>query len=157
MLQNFWNTMSGTTINSVLTIISILCTIFSGIYAKRAKKIKESVYNKLDTIDLLQLVEKFGKDYKNLSSKVRSKSIQGDSEEGKKLVALADSILLPINKILPMVDKETHDSIVYRKKNALEQIQKLNTNGTPDINTILAALDEIDQKLRMCADKMKKS
>lgn len=56
-----------------------------------------------------------------------------------------------------MVDKETHDSIVYRKKNALEQIQKLNTNGTPDINTILAALDEIDQKLRMCADKMKKS
>lgn len=149
--------MTETTINTIVTVISIGSTLASGWFAYRAKKIKEAVFKKLDTIDLIPFVDAFDKDYRKLTNKVRSKNLQGDSEEGKKCVAAANDLVLSLNKITPLLDDQAQISIGSWKSKAIEQIEKLNRNAVPDINTILASLDSIDGTLLACADKMKKS
>lgn len=44
--------MSATTINTIVTLISIGCTIFTFFVAKRTKKVQESVVEKLNAINL---------------------------------------------------------------------------------------------------------
>lgn len=76
------NTMSETTVNSILTFISIVCTLCSGYFGWRTKEIKKAIHKKLDTIDLIPFVESFEKTYLRLADTVRSRVIVGDSEEG---------------------------------------------------------------------------
>lgn len=148
--------MSGTTVNSILTIISIGCTLGSGFFAWRAKVIKKAIHKKWDTINLIPFVESFEKTYLRLADNVRSRVIIGDSEECKQSAAKANSLLLSLNKIMPLLDKESAKNIQIHKASAIEQIERLNRNQVPDLNNILSNLDRIDQILRSCADTMKK-
>lgn len=118
--------------------------------------IKKAIHKKLDTIDLIPFVESFEKTYLRLADTVRSRVIVGDSEEGKQSAAKANSLLLSLNKIVPLLDKESARNVQTHKESAIEQIERLNRNQVPDLNNILSNLDRIDQILRSCADKMKK-
>ena len=109
--QSCLNIMTETTINSILTSISIICTIVSGIAANRTKKIKEAVHKKLDTIDLIAFAEQFNRDYKKISNKVISKNIGGNTEEGKVIVKNASNMLISLNKILPLLDYHTQEKV----------------------------------------------
>lgn len=150
------NTMSETTVNSILTFISIVCTLGSGYFAWRTKEIKKAIHKKLDTIDLIPFVESFEKTYLRLADTVRSRVIVGDSEEGKQSAAKANTLLLSLNKVIPLLDKDSANTVQINRASAIEQIERLNRNQTPDLNCILSNLDRIDQTLRNCADKMKK-
>lgn len=53
MQQSCLNIMTETTINSILTFISIICAIRSYFYATRTLKVKDAVFKKLDIVDLM--------------------------------------------------------------------------------------------------------
>lgn len=148
--------MTGTTINSILTAISIFCAIGSIISANRARKIKEAVYQKLDTIDFIPFVEKFDVDYKKLSSKIISKNISGDIEEVKGIVNTANTMIISINKYLPLLDKGTQEIINGYKSDIQSEIKKMNNSQVPNLSLILSLLDSIDVALHKKADEMKK-
>lgn len=87
---------------------------------------------------------------------MRSRVIVGDSEEGKQSAAKANTLLLSLNKVIPLLDKDSANTIQINRASAIAQIERLNRNQTPDLNCILFNLDRIDQTLSNCADKMKK-
>lgn len=148
--------MTETTINSILTSISILCSIVSFIIVIRARKIKEAVYKRLDTIDLIPFVEKFGVEYKKLSSRIISKNVNSDTEEVKSIVNSINKMIISLNKYLPMLDKETLNKVNSNKARILSEISRTNYNVVPDLSLILSLLDTIDVALRKHADDMKK-
>lgn len=156
MLQNFLNIMKETTINSLLTFVSIVCTIASFYAAYRAKKIKNDVHRKLDTIDLTNFVEKFHNDYKRLSSKIISKNICGASDEGKTIANNADSMMILLNSFLPILDNETQVKIKESKSKVQQEVCKLNTHIAPDLFVVKSEIDSIDATLQRYVDKLKK-
>lgn len=58
--------------------------------------------------------------------------------------------------MIPLLDKDSANTIQINRASAIAQIERLNRNQTPDLNCILSNLDRIDQTLSNCADKMKK-
>ncbi len=154
--QSCLNIMTETTINSILTSISIICTIVSGIAAYRTKKIKEAVHKKLDTIDLIAFAEQFNRDYKKISNKVISKNIGGNTEEGKVIVKNASNMLISLNKILPLLDYHTQEKVNCSKIKIQSEVSKINNSPVPDLFIIISELDSLDAILQKEADKMKK-
>jgi len=150
--------MSATTVNSILTVISILCTIASAIFAHRAKEIKRDVFKKLDTIDLIPMVNKFGSGYARLSKIIKSKNVNPASEEGSRFLSQATDLYVSLNTIIPKLDKETQTAVNVKRSIVSYQLD-LSRYGKAsfDLNAILAAFDSIDLLLRGCADRMKKS
>lgn len=57
---------------------------------------------------------------------------------------------------MPLLDRASETTVKIHRDSAIEQIERLNKNKAPDLNSILSNLDCIDQTLRSCAYTMKK-
>ena len=61
------NNDSATLLNTIVTIISIICTVLSGIFAYRAKKIKKSLSDRMAAFDLVSYSNELHSLYKKVS------------------------------------------------------------------------------------------
>ena len=82
------NGFSSTAWNTTVTIISIICTFFSGIFALRTSKIKNSIINRFNAFDIAT----YSGDFHVLYVKIMSSIITSKSNKGGQYNGLIDEL-----------------------------------------------------------------
>lgn len=92
---------NATGLNSILTVLSIGCALFSGHCTAKTKKIKKQVYKKLDAFDLVTYSREIHSLNLDISSKIKTANSNKGGRNNKLIEGLnknwSTSIFLKIN------------------------------------------------------------
>lgn len=146
---------NATGLNTILTAISIICTLISGHCTFRAKKIKRQVFAKLNTYDLAIYSRELHKLNMEVSSKIRTPNSNKAGSNNKKLAEL-NKILVDFNIMEKALPEEYQKGIRNNVDYVLEHFMKINegTAQEDEINRWKKRLQDIDKKLIEITDKM---
>lgn len=148
-------------INTTVTVISIICTFLTGIWAKRTKKIKNELQQKLNSYELVSYKDRLHDLYIKLTKIIRQNTIrQKEWNKGGKsneiLLSLEENLrdFNKFNKKMP-VDKQ--DNIKVKIASALSRLDSVYKGYDYDTQNLLTDLYEIDDNLNsICNDLMSK-
>lgn len=154
---NYIQGLSATKINTIVTLISIICTIATIFLTIKTWHYKKQVHKKLDAFDLVTFSSEFHILNVEISSKIRTPSSNKGSHH---------------NKLIEELNKKLVDFNNYEKKLPIESQMGVRTNvdyvlnnigriyeATADqdyINRWKSRMQEIDRKLIEITNKMKK-
>lgn len=146
---------NATGINTIVTIVSIVCAVLSGIFTIRTSKIKRQVYTKIDAFDLISFYREFHSIYLEISNKIRTPDSNKGGRYNKQIEKL-NTILRDFNRYESKLPEEHRKAIKTNIDTVLENTGKLwdATAKEDDIKRCKSRLDEIDRKLIEITDKM---
>tara|TARA_X000001036_G_scaffold422879_1_gene446254 strand:- start:415 stop:912 length:498 start_codon:yes stop_codon:yes gene_type:complete len=136
--------------------VTISFFIFVGIliYFKIPQKVKETLeQNILNIKKQISEAEKLKEDAKNILTD-HEKKISNSKKEVKEMINKANE---EAEKNVVRINKEFHDSMENRKKNAEERIRQLKNQATKDIKnaSIKIALESVEKLIKNSLDKSK--
>lgn len=135
---NFWLTV----VSIVVTTISIICTILSFKFAKKAKQYKEETLTFKESLDLLSLLSKF----RNESQKFQDSTREVDWYKGQN----ANLIISPFNEVLLsfgnyyhlMKDMEGIKDKVHSLQSAIQGYSSFTNSTQKKINKLIIDITE---------------
>lgn len=153
---NFWkNMIDATNINTIVTVISIICAIYSFRQAKSAKVYKEETRSFMHMFDILSYSERFHSELKNfitISRGVNWNKGRNITELFGKLSALIQDM----NQILPMIDNSDIENAISQDCNVLKSMLYDEISLMIDSKKmIIQRLDNIDKLLSQYINKQK--
>ena len=137
----------GLTVASIIvTIISIVCSVLSWHFAKKAKQYKEETLTFKESIDLLSLLSKF----RNESQKFQDNTREIDWYKGQN----ANLIISPFNQVLLsfgnyyhlMKDAEEIKSKVHSLQKNIQAYSTFTSSTQKKINRLIIEITELLQK-----------
>lgn len=153
---NFWkNMIDATNVNTIVTVISIICAFYSFRQAKSAKVYKEETRNFMQMFDILSYSERFHSELKNFITISRG----ANWNKGRNMTELfgkLSALIQDMNQILPMIDNsDTVNAIsqdcVVLKSMLYDQISLMIDSK----KMIIQRLDNIDKLLSQYINKQK--
>lgn len=153
---NFWkNMIDATNVNTIVTVISIICAIYSFRQAKSAKVYKEETRSFMHMFDILSYSERFHSELKNfitISRGVNWNKGRNITELFGKLSALIQDM----NQILPMIDNSDIVNAISQDCNVLKSMLYDEISLMIDSKKmIIQRLDNIDKLLSQYINKQK--
>lgn len=139
---NFWLTVASI----IVTIISIVCSVLSWSFAKKAKQYKEETLTFKESLDLLSLLSKF----RNESQKFQDNTREIDWYKGQN----ANLIISPFNQVLLsfgnyyhlMKDAEEIKSKVHSLQKNIQAYSTFTSSTQKKINGLVIDITELLQK-----------
>lgn len=153
---NFWkNMIDATNVNTIVTVISIICAFYSFRQAKSAKVYKEETRSFMHMFDILSYSERFHSELKNFITISRG----ANWNKGRNMTELfgkLSALIQDMNQILPMIDNsDTVNAIsqdcVVLKSMLYDEISLMISSK----KMIIQRLDNIDKLLSQCINKQK--
>ena len=145
----------ATNINTIVTVISIICAIYSFRQAKSAKVYKEETRSFMHMFDILSYSERFHSELKNfitISRGVNWNKGRNITELFGKLSALIQDM----NQILPMIDNSDIENAISQDCNVLKSMLYDEISLMIDSKKmIIQRLDNIDKLLSQYINKQK--
>lgn len=147
---------SATQINTIVTIVSIICTIFTAIWAYRTKTIKNELLEKLNSFEIVSYKDRLHKLYLDLSSKIRLKNWNQGGKNNDLLTNL-DKELRDFNQFKGKIPSEKQESLKTTINSALQHLDSVCQGYTFSTTPLLKDLDIIDENLNsICNELMSK-
>lgn len=101
---NFWkNMIDATNINTIVTVISIICAIYSFRQAKTAKRFKEETQKWMHLFELLRFSERFHRELNNFIT-ISRKDNWYKGRNMSELFGKLSALIQDMNQILPIID-----------------------------------------------------
>lgn len=148
---------NATGLNSILTFLSLVFMVGSGLFTLRAAKIKKQVHKKLDAFDLVTFSNEFHVLNVEISSKIRTPNSNKGGRHNK-LIEDLNKKLVEFNNYEKKLPIESQMGVRTNVDYVLTNIAKIYeaTADQDDINKWKSRMQEIDRKLIEITDKMKK-
>lgn len=148
---------NSTGTNTIVTLVSIGCVLFSAFFTYRTSRIKKQVYKKIDAFDLISFSRELHLLNLDISSKIRTTS-SNKAGRNNKLIDDLNKKLVDFNKYENKLPKEAQLGVRTNVDYVLNNIGKIYeaTANEEDINRWKSRLQEIDRKLIEITDKMMK-
>lgn len=148
---------NATGLNSILTFVSLVFMVGSGLFTLRAAKIKRQVYKKADAFDLVS----FSREYHLLNLEISSKIRTPSSNKGgrnNKLIEDLNKKLVDFNNYENKLPTESRLGVRTNVDYVLTNIGKIYeaTADNEEIGRWKSRLQDIDRKLIEITDKMMK-
>ena len=143
-------------INTTVTVISIICAVLTGFWAKRTKIIKNELQQKLNSYELVSYKDRLHDLYIKLTKAIR----QGDWNKGGKsneILSNLEENLRDFNKFNNKIPDDKQDSIKTKITSALSHLDSIFKGYDFVTQNLLTDLYEIDDNLNsICNDLMSK-
>lgn len=153
---NFWkNMIDATNINTIVTVISIICAIYSFRQAKSAKVYKEETRSFMHMFDILSYSERFHSELKNFITISRGVNWN----KGRNITELfgeLSALIQDMNQILPMIDNSDIENAISQDCNVLKSMLYDEISLMIDSKKmIIERFDNIDKLLSQYINKQK--
>lgn len=145
---NFWkNMIDATNVNTIVTIISIICAIYSFRQAKSAKVYKEKTRSFMHMFDIFSYSERFHSELKNFITISRGVN-WNKGRNMAELFGKLSALIQDMNQILPMINNSDTVNAISQDCNVLksmlyDEISLMITSK----KTIIERFDNIDKLL----------
>lgn len=101
---NFWkNMIDATNVNTIVTVISIICAFYSFCQAKSAKVYKEKTRSFMHMFDIFSYSERFHSELKNFITISRGAN-WNKGRNMKELFGKLSALIQDMNQILPLIE-----------------------------------------------------
>lgn len=144
---------NSTGLNSILTVFSIICTICTGIFAYRAKKIKDDLLEKQNSFKLVSYKDRIHKQYLDFSAKAKMKDWNQGGKSNELLTNL-DTELRNFNQFGGKISLKEQKELKSNINKALNEIDSLINGMTQHPTNLLTFLDRIDAELNIICNNL---
>jgi len=146
-------------INTTVTVISIICTILTGIWAKRTKIIKNELQQKLNSYELVSYKDRLHDLYIKLTKAIRQEDWNKGGKSNEILTSLEEKLrdFNQFNQKIPLDKQDKQDNIKVKITSSLNRLEFIFKGYDYDTQNLLTDLYEIDDNLNsICNDLMSK-
>lgn len=143
-------------INTTVTVISVICTFLTGIWAKRTKKIKNELQQKLNSYELVSYKDRLHDLYIKYAKAIRQDDWNKGGKGNEILLNLEEN-LRDFNKFNKKIPTDKQNNIKAKITSALSHLDSIFKGYDYDTQNLSNDLDEIDDNLNsICNDLMSK-
>lgn len=150
------NNLSATQVDTFVTIVSIICTIFTAIWAYRTKRIKNELLEKLNSFELVSYKDRLHDMYIDLStkSKLNNWNLGGNNND---LLLNIEKQLRNFNQFNGKIEANKQETLKTTIASALEHLDSVFKGYYSFTQNLLSDLDNIDDNLNtICNELMSK-
>lgn len=153
---NFWkNMIDATNINTIVTVISIICAIYSFRQAKTAKRFKEETLKWMHLFELLRFSERFHRELNNFIT-ISRKDNWYKGRNMSELFGKLSALIQDMNQILPIIDDSDIVNAISQECDELKTFFYDKFSSMIDSKKIiLQRFDYIDRLLSQYINKQK--
>lgn len=153
---NFWkNMIDATNINTIVTVISIICAIYSFRQAKTAKRFKEETQKWMHLFELLRFSERFHRELNNFIT-ISRKDNWYKGRNMSELFGKLSALIQDMNQILPIIDDSDIVNAISQECDELKTFFYDKFSSMIDSKKIiLQRFDYIDRLLSQYINKQK--
>ena len=153
---NFWkNMIDATNVNTIVTVISIICAFYSFRQAKSAKVYKEKTRSFMHMFDIFSYSERFHSELKNFITISRGAN-WNKGRNMKELFGKLSALIQDMNQILPLIEDNDIVNAISQECNDLKTFFYDKFSSMIDSKKIiLQRFDNIDRLLSQYINKQK--
>lgn len=153
---NFWkNMIDATNVNTIVTVISIICAFFSFRQAKTAKRFKEETQKWMHLFELLRFSERFHRELNNFIT-ISRKDNWYKGRNMSELFGKLSALIQDMNQILPIIDDNDIVNAISQECDDLKTFFYDKFSSMIDSKKIiLQRFDNIDRLLSQYINKQK--
>ena len=151
---NFWkNMIDATNVNTIVTVISIICAFYSFCQAKSAKVYKEETRSFMHMFDIFSYSERFHSELKNFITISRGAN-WNKGRNMKELFGKLSALIQDMNQILPLIEDNDIVNAISQNCNVLKSMLYDEISLTiASKKAIIERFDNIDKLLLQYINK----